>query len=79
MAFIEDGYYFTWDILDYSVDAIFFLDLIFNFLTPYYHQNYLVTNNKKIALNYLKGWFIIDLIVLILSNSTFSLVSHLPH
>ena len=50
--------------LDYTIDALFITDIIINFNTPFedLEQRYLVTNRKRIACTYLKGWFLIDLI-----------------
>ena len=49
------------------LEAIFLLDIIFNFITGYYDQyeDKLVTDFKLIIMRYLKGWFIIDLISII--------------
>ena len=45
------------------VDIIFFIDLIFGFFTTYINKNKVkVIVLRKIALNYLKSWFIIDFI-----------------
>jgi hypothetical protein len=63
IAFIEDNEYPEWDIFDYVIDAIFFADIIVNFLSAYYDaQNNLVTAHSAIASNYLRGWFTIDFI-----------------
>jgi hypothetical protein len=56
---------FAWDIIDWSLDGIFFLDLIFNFFTPYMEEDKLITSLWQIAKNYLKFWFIIDLLSVI--------------
>lgn len=64
IAYIEEGEYPEWDNFDYFVDAMFILDIIVNFFSAYYDsENNLILDNKKIALKYLKGWFIIDFIV----------------
>jgi hypothetical protein len=44
------------------VDVMFILDIIVNLLSAYKEDNVLVTNNKKIASNYMHGWFIFDFI-----------------
>lgn len=48
----------TWD---WTVDAIFFLDIFFSFNTAYYKNGIPNRNRKDIALNYLKIWFWLDL------------------
>mmetsp|Transcript_15977 Transcript_15977/g.20456 ORF Transcript_15977/g.20456 Transcript_15977/m.20456 type:complete len:626 (-) Transcript_15977:304-2181(-) len=49
------------------VDTIFIIDIAFSFFLPYYDRNtgLLVTNHRKIAYNYLTGWFILDFIPVI--------------
>ena len=62
LAFIEE-HSLGFSILEYFVDGIFFADLICTFFTAFYdNEHKLVTNKKLIAKNYLKGWFLIDLI-----------------
>jgi hypothetical protein len=55
----------TWDIIDWSLDSIFFLDLIFNFLTPYMEEDKMITSLWQIAKKYLKFWFAIDLLSIV--------------
>lgn len=45
-------------------DILFILDLFFNFFIGYYDEDKdkLIMSNKEIACNYMKGWFIIDLV-----------------
>ena len=55
----------NWKIYDYITDVLFGLDLILNFITAYYdEENNVVKDMKKIARNYLTGWFTIDVIAL---------------
>jgi Na+/melibiose symporter-like transporter len=44
-------------------DLFFFIDLILCFFTSYTDEKVMreVTDHKKIAIRYLKGWFILDL------------------
>ena len=50
-------------ILECVIDCFFMMDIIINFFTAY-HENddILVVDHKKIALRYIKSWFLIDLI-----------------
>lgn len=67
IAYIEDGDFPEWDIFDNIIDSIFLLDMILTFFSAYYDsQNNLVTNWKYVFKNYIKTWFVIDLIVLFL-------------
>ncbi|KAL3313394.1 Potassium voltage-gated channel subfamily H member 7 [Cichlidogyrus casuarinus] len=49
-------------IIDIVVDIMFMLDIVINFRTTYVNRNdEVVSNPRKIACHYLKGWFVIDL------------------
>ncbi|XP_048510796.1 potassium voltage-gated channel subfamily H member 8 isoform X2 [Athalia rosae] len=48
---------------DVVVEALFIIDIILNFRTTYVsRKGEVVSNSKSIALNYLKGWFLVDLV-----------------
>lgn len=51
-------------IIDYCVDGLFIIDIFLNFISAYDDPitGLPVINLKKIAQNYLTGWFIIDFI-----------------
>ncbi|XP_052282896.1 potassium voltage-gated channel subfamily H member 7-like isoform X2 [Dreissena polymorpha] len=49
-------------IIDLIVDLMFIADIFINFRTSYLHNGEVVMNQKRIAINYLKGWFVIDTI-----------------
>jgi hypothetical protein len=72
IAYVEDTSYPEWDILDNVIDSIFLLDMVLTFFSAYYdNQNNLVTSWKQILKNYLKTWFLVDLIVTHLKFSQF--------
>lgn len=51
---------------DVSVDVTFIVDIIINFRTTFVNSNdEVVSHPAKIAVHYLKGWFIIDLVAAI--------------
>lgn len=53
----------NWIYFDYTVDFIFFLDIIVSFLTPVTKERgYLETSLKVIARKYIFGRFLLDLI-----------------
>jgi hypothetical protein len=53
----------SWLYLDVSIDSIFMIDVILNFFTAYEDENgELITDRNRIAQNYLKTWFAIDLV-----------------
>lgn len=47
-------------IIDLIVDLMFIADILINFRTTYLHSGEVVMDPQKIAVNYIKGWFIID-------------------
>ncbi|KAH3690526.1 hypothetical protein DPMN_194232 [Dreissena polymorpha] len=49
-------------IIDLIVDLMFIADIFINFRTSYLHNGEVAMNQKRIAINYLKGWFVIDTI-----------------
>jgi hypothetical protein len=63
-CFFDSSPIFSSDwIFDTVIDCLFFTDLILNFFFAFYDdKEILVTNNKKIALSYLKSWFSLDII-----------------
>ncbi|XP_055619058.1 potassium voltage-gated channel subfamily H member 8 isoform X2 [Toxorhynchites rutilus septentrionalis] len=48
---------------DVIVEALFIVDILVNFRTTYVsRKGEVVSNSKSIAVNYLKGWFVVDLL-----------------
>ena len=51
----------AWLYTDFVIDILFFLDFLINLFLAYYDKEMtLVTSHRKIFINYLKGWMIID-------------------
>lgn len=62
LSFVEETY-LSWNIFDYVIDFIFFIDIIFEFFTVSIDDNEnMITDKKKIACKYQKFWFWIDFI-----------------
>ena len=60
ISFIEE-YDENWAMFENIMNVIFGIDILVNFLTAYTDKDdNLVTSKKKIAVMYLKGWFLID-------------------
>lgn len=56
---------FHWVIVDEFFDLIFLAEILIKFNRPYYDaNNVLETDRRKIAKNYLKGYFFVDLLML---------------
>ena len=47
-------------IIDMFVDIMFIADILINFRTTYLHNGEVVSDPRKIAVNYIKSWFLID-------------------
>ena len=52
-------------IFDLMVDFSFMVDIVLTFFTAYEEKGTLVINRHMIAKNYLKGWFMLDVITTI--------------
>uniref|UniRef100_A0A1I8IUU4 Ion_trans domain-containing protein n=1 Tax=Macrostomum lignano TaxID=282301 RepID=A0A1I8IUU4_9PLAT len=52
-------------IIDLIVDVTFIADILINFRTTYVHNGEVISDPQKIALNYMKGWFLLDAIAAI--------------
>ena len=53
-------------ILDYIVDVMFIIDIFINFRTTFVNANdFVVSDPCSVAINYMKGWFIVDLLAAI--------------
>ena len=62
LAFIEEEVR-SWNIFFYAIDGLFAVDIVLWFFTSYVDTQHVeVVSHKKIAKNYLKSWFIIDLV-----------------
>jgi hypothetical protein len=54
------------ELLNFLVDSLFFLDILINFNSAYYDEDFvLVEQRKDIAKTYVSSWFFIDLIAII--------------
>jgi len=52
-----------WVDSDMTIDTIFIFDMLMNFFTAFEDESgELVTSKKKIGINYLKGWFLLDFV-----------------
>lgn len=53
-------------IVDYIVDVMFIIDIFINFRTTFVDSNdEVVSDPRRVAVNYIKGWFIVDLLAAI--------------
>ena len=54
-----------WVIINYSVDIMFLIDMILNFNSAFYDEDFKMKQNRGlIAITYIKGWFFIDLVAI---------------
>ena len=59
-------------IIDLMLDIMFVADILINFRTTYISDGEIITDPRKIALNYARGWFIIDAVAAIPFDLLFS-------
>ena len=56
----------SWEIMNMTIDVIFGLDIFAVFMTAYYDEDFkLVDDRKVIALSYIRGMFICDVIAIL--------------
>ena len=71
--FVFSTSFFLYADLNFFMEFVFIVDFFVHFIRAYYDfDENLVTNNKKIILNYLGSWFLLDLITII---PTFGLIN----
>lgn len=62
-VFLETGQFDSWFIIEIILDSLFFLDIIINLNTGFYNADgFFIRKRFPIFLNYLKSWFIIDIV-----------------
>ena len=44
------------------LDGWFKADIVLNFITAYYEAGFLITQPRRIAMHYIKTWFVIDIV-----------------
>lgn len=55
-----------WSVLNYSIDALFLIDIIIIFNTAFYDEDFAIIEDRgTIAKEYLMGWFLIDLVAIL--------------
>lgn len=59
-------------IIDLMLDIMFIADILINFRTTYISDGEIITDPRKIAHNYAKGWFVIDAVAAIPFDLIFS-------
>ena len=66
LAFSEELDLIGWYLLmNYTIDVLFLVDIIINFMTVYHKDNHeLVDNRCDIIKNYLTSWFLIDFLAI---------------
>ena len=55
----------AWVTLEIIIDCLFLGDIFVNFISAYEEDEMIEVDDRKlIAINYLKGWFIIDVVAI---------------
>jgi len=73
IAFEPVIFWDAWTIIEFTIDGLFFLDVVINFFCMYYKTSgRLVSSRLKIMKHYLAGWFMLDFVACL----PFSLVDY---
>ena len=65
IAFGPISEYMRWKIVEFVIVALFFIDIIVNFNSAYYDDDYVIVENRKlIGREYIKSWFLIDVLAI---------------
>lgn len=66
LAFIAGDDDITWQVITNIVNCFFIIDILNNFTTAFYDEDFkLVSDRKEIVKKYLRGFFILDFIAII--------------
>lgn len=73
IAFPDDVEPVGWVVYNYSIDSLFFLDIIVTFNTALLDEDFRIIDNRKIiSVKYLKGWFTVDLLAIVPFDKMFT-------
>jgi hypothetical protein len=62
-----------WTIYNYTVDSLFFLDIVVTFNTALLDDDFRVIDNRKvISKKYLSGWFMVDTLAIVPFDKMFT-------
>ena len=50
------------NVLDWMVDVLFWIDILLSFNTGVYKKGILIMNRQALIIEYLKTWFILDIL-----------------
>ena len=55
-----------WTIINFTIDGCFLIDIIIIFNSAFYDEEFMIVEDRrKIAMDYLQSWFVIDLLAII--------------
>ena len=65
ITFYEEDNSFAWIFVDYLIDSLFIIDIIITLNSAFYRsENEFISSRKAVILNYLKTWFVLDILAL---------------
>jgi len=63
-----------WRVVGFTIDTIFVIDIGVNFNSAFYDDDYIIVENRKIiGKEYIKSWFLIDILAIIPLEYVFTL------
>ena len=77
LAFSDELDLIMWYVLlNYTIDIIFFFDIIINFNLAYQDETFTTIDDRRIiTVTYLKGWFMIDMLSIVPFDLIFQLIA----
>jgi len=65
ISFYDKEEFGIWSYFENIFDGLFLIDIVVNFLSAYFDEDYILVDNlKPIAFNYLRTWLIIDVVAI---------------
>ena len=53
----------SWTIINYTIDFFFFIDIVVSFNSAFYDEDFRIVDSRRIiSRDYVRGWFLIDLL-----------------
>jgi hypothetical protein len=77
LAFSDELDLIMWYVyLNYTIDIIFFFDIMVNFNLAYQDETFTTIDDRRIiTVTYLKGWFMIDMLSIVPFDLIFQLIA----
>lgn len=66
IAFGEDPEPIGWEVINWTIDGLFLIDIFVVFNSAYYDDDFIIIESRKVIANsYIRSWFMIDAVAII--------------